>query len=137
MKYPALVLAAICALPSHAKIYQCVIDDVPTFSQTPCAPDAKELKIRVNEPDNPTASHSQLAQECLERSKKALNWKDPFSLRFTSYEHKWISDASGARQILALDVYGKNSYGGYDGSKPFICYLNHNGTQLSKVQEWL
>jgi hypothetical protein len=114
-----------------------MIDDVPTFSQTPCAPDAKELNIKINEPKSAASSHEELAQACLELSKKKLRWKDPFSLRVASYEHHWLSDASGARQALFVDIAGKNSYGGYDGSKPFICYLNHSGTQLSKVQQWL
>jgi len=137
MKYPALVFIALCALPSQAKIYQCIIDDVPTFSQTPCAPDAKELNIKISKAPASSNVSNDVLRLCTELAKNTGGWRDPNSFIVMSHEKQWRDDASGARQVLAMRVNAKNGYGGYGDSKPFNCFLNHNGTGLSAVQGWV
>lgn len=137
MKYPALVLAALLPLSSHAAIYKCVIDDVPTFSQTPCSPNAETLNIKDDKTAKPKGVSDELLKQCTELAKNSGGWRDPNSFIVLSHEHQWRSDASGARQVLAMRVNAKNGYGGYGDSKPFNCFLNHNGTGLSSVQHWV
>ena len=136
MKYPAFVLITLFSLSSHAAIYKCVIDDVPTFSQTPCAPDAKELHLKVSKAPSPSVSHS-ILQQCTALAKNSYAWRDPNSFIVVSHEKQWRDDASGARLVLAMQVNAKNGYGGYGDSKPFNCFLNHGGTGLSTVQHWI
>lgn len=136
MKYPAFVLIALFSLSSHAAIYKCVIDDMPTFSQTPCAPDAKELHLKVSKAPSPGVSHS-ILQQCTALAKNSYAWRDPNSFIVVSHEKQWRDDASGARLVLAMQVNAKNGYGGYGDSKPFNCFLNHGGTGLSTVQHWI
>lgn len=137
MRYPALILLAIWTLPSQAKIYQCIIDDVPTFSQTPCSPDAKELHLKVTKAPDTSAESNDILQQCTEMAKKNGGWRDPNSLMVMSHEKQWRNDASGARLVLAMQVNAKNGYGGYGDSKPFNCFLNHSGTGLSSIQRWV
>ena len=136
MKYPAFVFIALISLSSHAAIYKCVIDDVPTFSQTPCAPDAKELHLKVSKAPSTGVSHS-ILQQCTALAKNSYAWRDPNSFIVVSHEKQWRDDASGARLVLAMQVNAKNGYGGYGDSKPFNCFLNHGGTGLSTVQHWI
>ncbi|EGI72957.1 hypothetical protein PH505_ba00260 [Pseudoalteromonas distincta] len=137
MKYPALALLALCALPIHAKIYQCIVDDVPTFSQTPCAPDAKELHLKITKAPDTQGVSNDILQQCTELAKNSGGWRDPNSFMVVSHEKQWRNDASGARLVLAMQVNAKNGYGGYGDSKPFNCFLNHSGTGLSTVQRWV
>ena len=136
MKYPAFALLALCALPIHAKIYQCIVDDVPTFSQTPCAPDAKELHLKVTKAPDTQGVSNDILQQCAELAKNS-GWRDPDSFMVVSHEKQWRNDASGARLVLAMQVNAKNGYGGYGKAKPFNCFLNHSGTGLSNVQRWV
>jgi len=130
----AILLLLLSPLSAYASsVYQCTVDGVTTFSQTPCDDQYNTVEV-----DN--SSGGSISQEEKDNVMKACinhhssNFKDPSSIRIDKSKTIWISDTSGARQVLVLDLNAKNAYGAYQGSKPYRCFLNHDGSQLSQVQ---
>jgi len=128
-------------------VYKCTTEQGTTFSQTPCDDQYEKVDI-----DNSSGSHSnqaaveKLEAACLSLIKTKVMFQDPDSARIQKSKKEWLSDKSGARQVLVVDVISKEantdgdiegnktaSYG-YSAAKSHNCYLNHDGTQLSKIQ---
>lgn len=135
MRYLSLFFLSLFSTSTFSAVYHCVIDGVPTYSQTPCANDAKEITVSNSTSQTPQTVNQDVIKQCTELAKKAGNYRDPNSFIVLHHEKIWLSDKSGARQVLAMKVNAKNGYGGYGEAKPFNCFLNHNGTGLSQVQK--
>ncbi|KZK66695.1 hypothetical protein A1L58_04590 [Shewanella baltica] len=135
-----ILLASFVALHStnvNAEIYKCTIDGVESYSQDPCADDAQ--LITVTPPaklhsDKDTLSMDELLEQCTAVLKRSATFKDPDSVQVLSYKPDWVSDKSGVRRVLMMEINAKNGYGGYNGGEFFPCYLNHSGTKLSDHQ---
>jgi len=116
-------------------VYQCTVDGVSTFSQTPC--DDQYNKVEVfNTSGNGTSQLEQRnsQKDCVNHIKKTHAFSDPESVRVESSKKIWMTDTSGARQVLILQLNAKDKTGEYEGAKSYKCFLNHEGTKLSKVQ---
>lgn len=121
-----------------AAVYKCEIKGVTTYSQTPCAIDAKEIAVRTNgNSSSDGLSEHDLQQACLNVIKRKNTWKDITSVRIEGATKSWSNDDSGPRHILTLHINAKNGYGGYGGAEPFICFLNSSGTGLSQIQQFV
>ncbi|RHW76167.1 DUF4124 domain-containing protein [Colwellia sp. RSH04] len=130
----AILLLLLSPLSVYASdVYQCTVDGVTTFSQTPC--DDQYNTVEVDNSSGGSISEeekSMVMKACVNHH--SSNFKDPNSVRIDNSKTVWISDTSGARQVLILDLNARNGYGAYEGAKPYRCFLNHDGSQLSKVQ---
>jgi hypothetical protein len=131
-----IFLSLITLLPPDllAAVYKCELNGVTTFSQTPCANDAEEVTIRTQAISQNSTSDDELEQACLRLVSSKSVWKDPLSIRIEGSRKSWVTDDSGHRRVLTLFINAKNSYGAYGGPEPHICFLNHSGTGLSKIQ---
>jgi len=123
------------AISFAGSVYKCSVNGVTKFSQTPCGGAAHKVKIHhsTGTPEK-GASLEQIKLDCLSVIKSKGDFKDPASVKIESVRRDFVTDKSGIRQVLGMFVNAKNSYGGYTGAKPYFCFLNHNGTQLSKIQ---
>lgn len=131
-----ILLLALLAGSANAAIYKCEVDGVTTYSQVPCAEDAETVTVNVAGVSAP-ASIDDVVQQCFNYVKRTKSWKDPESLRLQSHHKRWDSDKSGARHVMILEVYAKNSFGAYDGANYERCFLNHSGDGLSEVQRYI
>lgn len=131
-----ILLLALVACSANAAIYKCEVDGVTTYSQTPCADDAETVTVNVTG-RSAAVSKEDVVQQCFNYIKRTKSWKDPESLRLDGYYTKWESDKSGARNVMMITVYAKNSFGAYDGANYERCFLNHSGDGLSKIQHYI
>jgi hypothetical protein len=123
---------------SIAQVYKCENNGVTTYSQTQCGEDAVVVQVKTNGPvTNDGYSDDQLVSACVDMHKRLATWKDVESLRAEGFTKSWVSDDSGPRHILTVNINAKNSYGGYESPKPYICFLNHSGNGFSKVQKFV
>lgn len=130
--YTLILILFIPTISFANSVYQCTVDGVSTFSQTPCDDQYNKIDIYVS--SGGSASQSDSTLECIEHLKTKYKFQDPESIRVEGSKKTWVTDNSGGRQVLVLELNAKNSYGAYGGSKSYSCFLNHNGTKLSKVQ---
>lgn len=131
-----ILLLALFACSANAAIYKCEVDGLTTYSQVPCAEDAETVTVNVVG-RSAAVSTVDVVQQCFNYIKNSKSWKDPESLRLDGYFTRWESDKSGARNIMMIKIYAKNSYGGYDGANYERCFLNHSGDALSKIQRYI
>lgn len=137
MKWILPIVAGL-AFTTHAEIYKCDVNGVTTFSQDPCGDDAQVVTIVPPQTMNSGGlSRDDVIQACLKFLTSTTGFKDAESVRLEGHYEKWGSDKSGARHIMVLMINAKNSYGGYSGSKPFNCFLNHAGDSLSSIQHFV
>ncbi|MGI2153097.1 hypothetical protein ACROAK_09445 [Shewanella oncorhynchi] len=122
---------------AKAEIYKCINDGIDTYSQTPCAEDAKPIIVtppaKLHSGEN-TLNEDELVSQCVEVLKRYAGFKDPDSIKVEGHFYDWLQDDSGARRVLQLKINAKNSYGAYAGSKFQPCFLNYSGTKLSENQ---
>lgn len=124
-----------CADVLAGSVYQCTVDGVTEFSQTPCDNEYKTIEVDTSgHGASSKSSKNEVIEQCLSLIKRRNTFKDPYSLRIESDYERWETDKSGGRRVLVIEVAAKNSYGAYDGSKHYSCYLTHDGTNLSQVQ---
>ncbi|MGL5027845.1 MAG: hypothetical protein ACRC6P_18000 [Shewanella oncorhynchi] len=130
----ALVLG-INSFAVKAEIFKCTIDGVDTYSQMPCADDAKVVEVKPSQNEPKPFDTYDLVQECVELLKTEYQWKDRQSLRVESHRTDIIEDGSGLRKVLILSINARNSYGAYAGTDDYRCFLNHTGKKLSPFQQ--
>lgn len=132
----SISFVVLCCASVQAEIYKCSIDGVDTFSQVPCAEDAKP--IIVTPParlSSDTVSAAELIDQCVAYFKRAGDFKDPDSIKVEGHYLDWLQDDSGARRVLQIKVNAKNSYGAYTGGEYRPCFLNYNGTKMTEHQK--
>jgi|GEM_PF-1411754 len=135
-----LILFFVFLISAHSigQVYKCENNGVTTYSQTQCGEDAVVVEIKTNGPgSNDGFSEDQLVTACVEMHKRRQVWKDIESVRAEGFTKSWVSDDSGPRHILTVNINAKNSYGGYASPEPHICFLNHSGNGFSKVQKFV
>lgn len=132
-----ILLSAMCfAFSVEAEIYKCSVDGVETYSQVPCAEDAKPITvIPPAKLSSVTTSEAELIDQCVAYFKRAGDFKDPDSIKVEGHHFDWLQDDSGARRVLQLKINAKNSYGAYAGGEYRSCFLNHSGTKLTEYQK--
>lgn len=136
----ALLLITLLPFYSYSQsVYKCTTEQGTTFSQTPC--DDQYEKVDIDNSSGSVANEAtieKLETACLDLVKSKGTFQDPDSARIQKSKKEWLSDKSGARQVLVVDVISKESNKeglfGYGRPQSHSCYLNHDGTQLSKVQ---
>lgn len=132
-----ILFVAICiAFSSEAEIYKCTADGVDTYSQVPCAEDAKTITVTPPAKlSSDIANEAELVDQCIVYFKRAGDFKDPDSIKVESHFFDWLQDDSGARRVLQLKINAKNSYGAYEGGEYRSCFLNYSGTKMSEYQK--
>lgn len=105
-----------------------------TFSQIPCGENAKEQMFNTGS----AASSSDFITVCLSAAKELIQFKDPESLRVESSSKPMakVIDYADARLMayeVIININGKNSYGGYSGAEPYVCYLSQDKKRVLKI----
>jgi len=108
-----------------------------TYSQTPCAPDAKKLEIHSTpmsgDRDAPKTSAERIEQNiklCDRALREVPDWKDRESLKVSPVKRlpkTMVVDIKGQKREVVLytsSINGKNSYGAYQGEKVAACYFD-------------
>lgn len=117
-------------------VFQCEVDGVTMFSQTPC--DDQYNKIEVENSTGAGVSAEQLnltTEACLNYHKPSF--KLPNSVIIEGTRTVWTSDSSGARKVLILELSAMDINGDDIAPESYRCFLNHDGSQLSKVQSMI
>lgn len=126
------ILLMALAQVSHA-VYKCG----NTYSQTPCAPDAKKLEVdsapMSGNRNAPKASPEKIEQNiklCERALREIPEWKDRESLKVSPVKRlpkTMTVDIKGQKREVVLysaHINGKNSYGAYQGEKIAACYFD-------------
>lgn len=130
----AVCLTVMGATAGAQTMYKCGT----TFSQTPCAPDAKEVRAAgvpqpVVAPPLPAATpqrEAELAVKCHLALRDIPAWKDRESLRIeppSRGREAVVRDINGVRRPVIpyyTTINARNSYGGYTGEKAAACYFD-------------
>lgn len=138
----ALVIAS--CLVRAGPVYKCVDQNgVVTFSGAECPGQPEKLKIetipsrplpRKIEAEKPVSVRKATDEEisfCMQLVKISKKFKDPESLRIEGEPITGIYAYD--RKKVFVHINGKNSYGAYAGSTPYICAYRKDGT-LEDVQ---
>lgn len=132
MKYRFVVLALAVAAGSAGaqQMYRCG----NTFSQQPCGPGAAAIPSGgVAQPSAPPAAEaiSAIETDCRTWITRVPAWKDPESVRIGPITRAELVTRDG-RMLRAYRVMvnGKNSYGGYAGERPFVCYADETAAKV-------
>lgn len=132
-----LGLLFLCVLPAATqpveaadKVYRCG----DTFSQVPCAPDAKELNVRADGSKAPTSGI------CGERLRGELGVTDADSLRITaSSDGKLAPFEYTGKKILArhyqLSVASRQPSGAYQPAGRYACITSEDGFRVLSLQQ--
>jgi len=136
MKWALLVLAAVTYKADATTVYKCVENNITKYSDVPCGKNPEKVRVD-SQKSTYAADAAKVIEQCFQHIKKTAGWKDPDSLQLVDHHRKWLNDTSGARQVLILELRARNGFGGYDGTTFKQCFLDHNGTGLSTVQELL
>lgn len=143
MKKTLLLITLIPFYSFSQSVYKCTTEQGTTFSQTPCDDQYEKVDIDNSSGGSSNqASIEKLEMACLSLIKSKVLFQDPDSARVQKSKKEWLSDKSGARQILVVDIISKESHQtddknvsyGYGEAKSHNCYLNHDGTRLSRIQ---
>lgn len=128
-----LLLAGACSAQS---MYRCG----NTFSQNPCGPDAKEVAIKgVPQPVVQTPADPEKAEKikaaCLRWVTEVPFWKDRDSIKFSKFTVAALTQETlnGVTQTVRpyiVMVNAKNSYGGYIGEVPYVCYADPSDNKI-------
>lgn len=111
------------------KVYRCG----DTFSQVPCAPDAKELNVRADGSKAPTSS------ACVDQLRQEFGASDPGSLRITaSSDGKLAPFEYAGTKILArhyqFSVVSRLPNGGYQTVGRYACVTSDDGFRVLSLQ---
>ncbi len=120
-------------------VFKCKVNGVTTFSQTACDDQYQEIEVDVSSA-TPESQFKQdkLQAQCLNVIVERHPYIDVKSARITSNKVTWLNDRSGARQVMTLTVVDSKSFaekdGSFTGPKSYQCFLNHDGTKPSRIQ---
>ena len=120
-------------------VFKCKVNGVTTFSQTPCDDQYQEIEVDVSSA-TPESQFKldKLQAQCLDVIVERHPYIDVKSARITSNKVTWLNDRSGARQVMTLTVVDSKSFaekdGSFTGPKSYQCFLNHDGTKPSRIQ---
>ena len=128
------ILVILLSFSAHgSSVYKCTVNGVTTFSQTPCDDQFETIDVDSSSGKSQSKADEEAVQkECLAYHKPKFDL--PSTIELVSAKKVWINDSSGARQVLILDLNARDKYGAFTGAKPYKCFLNHDGSTLSKVQ---
>lgn len=121
-----------CTLPDGKVVYQ----------ETACEGDAtsKSIKILADSTPNDHGDRVQkMKMQCEEMLRNVPAWKDKGSLIFSGFFRGKVTTMKIGDQSVAVVEYltkvnARNSYGGYVGEKPAICYANMGETQILDIK---
>lgn len=133
----SLFLLVIIAASSKAagNFYKCETESGVVFSYSPCGKPKEMTQEKVPQSRVAKPGKQTIEQKCLAMIVEKYRFKDPQSARVEGSMHKWLTDRSGVRYALELKINARNSFGGYVGAKPFLCFLSGDGKHLSNIQE--
>lgn len=121
-----------CTLPDGKVVYQ----------EAACEADAISKPIKILA-DSTATQHSDRVEkmkvQCEQMLRNVPAWKDKGSLVFSGFFRGKVTTMKIGDQSVAVveywtNVNAKNSYGGYVGEKPAICYANMGETQILDIK---
>jgi len=115
MRYLVLLVLVVLCLPAHAEIYKCVIDGKTTFSQSPCATDAKVVNPQYSKPPSDAKEQIQARQEATEKMSKQFRLDEIEQQIAATYQAETDTQAARQRELNALRVsmaYSNNNLAG-------------------------
>ena len=125
----AIGLALVAGAASAQHLYRCG----STFSQTPCGPDAKQVSAAVPQPSGPVDPEVRvkIEDDCRRWIVGVPQWKDRESVRIGTI-YRGANQPRDGRVLRAyhVSVNAKNSYGGYQGERPFVCYADEASAKV-------
>ena len=140
----AMILASTAAVAQGA--YKCRSGSGHVYQDSPCPESARRSESMpagaiAAAPESAAQSAGPIAAGkslCRELAPKHVAWKDPESLRVVdAFGGKMdVVDLGGVKtagRTFYVEVNAKNSYGGYVGQKPLICYTSQDGLRILKV----
>lgn len=144
----ALFLAA--TATASAEPYRCNVNGQVVYQETPCYLTARPADrappaaaSAAPEPATQSAGPIEAGKQlCRSQASSHVAWKDPESVRIGSVYGGQMtvidlgSVKTSGRQFF-VDINAKNSYGGYVGQKPLVCYTSQDGTRIVKVDSLL
>lgn len=121
-----------CTMPDGKVVYQ----------ETPCATDATSQPIKILADQTPIEQGDRVQKmkaQCEEMLRNAPAWVDRGSVIFTGFLRGSVTTMKIGDQSVAVVEYltkvnAKNSYGGYVGEKPAICYSNMGETKILGIK---
>lgn len=145
MKHTGPMVATLFAMALHPAAWavnKCTgADGAVTYQDAPCATAAQPEKLRFLDRQTSqvhTERTNKMAEACVQYIRNAQVWKDRASLQidppvrgqFTTI----VKDGKTQAVVQYLTtVNAKNSYGGYVGAKPAVCYVNAAETRVLSV----
>lgn len=113
-------------------------DGAVVFQDAPCSLTTKSEEVKAYAGKGSPGLNSKGATLCETHWRSEPDWKDPDSVRITNIRRSGFTtiklhDASIIAVAYIADVNAKNSYGGYTGRKPAICYLDQSETRVLDV----
>lgn len=108
-----------------------------TYSQTPCAPEAKPARISSGAaPDQPEGLQGK--ELCAAEAPRLLGLPDPYSARIESLAKGETEVIQYAGQPIAarkvhLTINARNSAGAYAGEQAYLCYLSEDERRILRV----
>lgn len=137
-----LALSCLAVSPAWA-INKCTLPDgTVALQDLPCAGPAKAEAVRTytgqGAAQQQDARTQKAAALCEAMWRNAPNWKDPESVRIsnvrrTGFTTIKLHDTSIMAVGYTAEVNAKNSYGGYVGRKPALCYLDQTESRVLDV----
>ena len=130
------------SIPSSAQVYKSSSGNKTVFSDKPCGVDATKIQAGGNSAAsaNPAGGGPKEAgaQNCKTGARKYIVTTDPESIRIgetTGGEMEVLdhADTNIAARRYSVNVNVKNTYGGYVGEKPVICFTSQDGLRILKV----
>lgn len=129
-----------------ADVYKCTISGKTIYSDTPCVAGAKKIhNYSSRSPDLAENSETPItigARVCRNVAPKHVAFKDPGSVQIGKVigGSMDVIDYAGSKinaRTFYVHVNAKNSYGGYVGEKPIICYTSEDGRRVIRVDDIL
>jgi hypothetical protein len=132
-----LTAAGLAALLSPSIEAQTLYRCANTFSQVPCAAGAASIQTHADKvPDAPAGAHG--ADLCSAAAPSMLALDDPYSMQIESVkrapaESIIYGNRPTTAHTYAMVINAKNSYGAFDGARPYACHLSEDEQRVLDV----
>lgn len=144
MKFAPIAAALLAVLCTQTwAVNKCTgADGKVSFQDAPCTANATGKTVKIWSEQAPV-EHGERVQamkaQCEAMLRNVPSWKDKDSLKFIGFfRGKATTITIDGQPLMVVEyltrVNAKNSYGGYVGEKPAICYANIGETRILDIK---